>query len=39
MCHHRKPIELIARRESDREEETDEEETAETPTLTPPADD
>jgi hypothetical protein len=38
MCHHRKPIELIARREADGEE-ADDEEAAETPTLTPPADD
>jgi len=40
MCHHHKPIELIAERRSDGEtaEETEDAE-AETPTLTPPTDD
>ncbi len=38
MCHHHKPIDLIAERYAEAEEE-DEDAAAETQTLTPPADD
>jgi hypothetical protein len=38
MCHHRKPIELLAERHAEEEEEG-EEDAPETATLTPPADD
>jgi hypothetical protein len=42
MCHHHKPIELIAERRAaveDESEAEDEDAAPETPTLTPPADD
>lgn len=38
MCHHHKPIDLIAERYAEAEEE-DDGDAAETQTLTPPADD
>jgi len=40
MCHHHKPIELIAKRRAEAEDESEAEDAApEMPTLTPPADD
>jgi hypothetical protein len=39
MCHHHKPIDLIAERYAEAEEEEEADTEPETPTLTPPADD
>jgi hypothetical protein len=39
MCHHHKPVDLIAERYAEDEEADEDEADPETPTLTPPADD
>jgi len=39
MCHHHKPIDLIAERYVEDEADDETEPDSETPTLTPPADD